>query len=164
MIDEPTNVKRIYSWILNQTQYFTYGRTWFNIPLSILSISSSIGVLLLYAGVERSYGLLVIISGFFLSGIYILGRVLFVTGGQQQDQIMMAWRNPATMLSTVSFLWATSLNAEKNEIPVPEELREFGVIEWSNLYPIYRYMLKMGVQAGALPLCKKMLQDSPENS
>jgi hypothetical protein len=151
--------RKLYAFLVNQNQYFQYGRTWFNIPWNILAVTSQVGVLLIYLGLERENIILLLLSGAIITGIYIAGRFLFTVGGQQADRLMNAWRNPAYALIGVITWYSVTLQAEKMHIPVPDSLKEFGVTEWHDAKRICEFVLENGRRAGAVPLSKKLMGD-----
>jgi len=92
--------------------------------------------------------------------IHLGGRTLFKMGGQQADRLMNAWRNPAYALIGVMTWYAITLQAETLKIPVPESLKEYGVTEWNDAKRICEFVLENGRRAGAIPLCKKLMEAS----
>lgn len=143
--------------LINHNQFFQYGRTWFNIPFNLLAVASQVGVLLLYLDLEQKNNALITLTGIIILVIYLSGRLLFNSGGQQADRIMSSWRTPAHALVGVSLWYSTALIAEKMEIPVPQNFNDFGITEWRDIGKICDYILEYGRRAGAVPLSRRLM-------
>lgn len=153
---------RVYHRVVNYNQWFNYGRTWALLPFTLLQISSYISILLIFFGLEENTTLLAILSGGFILGILGLGYVFFIRGAEQVDKAMLLWRNTPHMISVVAYWYQTTGLAINQDIPVPDEINQFGVKKWDDLYTVYEYMLEKGREAGADPICRKLLKGETE--
>ncbi len=150
-------VKSFYHRVVNYNQWWNYGKSWANVPLSILQYTSHVSVILLLLDVERQRIILLTMTGIIVSLISTVGYFMFKSGGEQIDRIMLNWRNTVHELATVGLWYADTLVAIELGIPVPDELYEFGVEEWEDLFKLYRFVLDKGKKAGALTLCRRYL-------
>ena len=148
-------ISKIYSLIVNLNQWFYYGRSWLNLPVTLLTSLGSISILIIYFGIEQSAELLVILGILFV-GINIgIGLFLFRKKGQQIDTIMYAWRSPLPNLNSVAINFALIGLAEKFEIPIPDQLKDWGVQSWNDLRKINYYILQQGEKAYAKTICQQ---------
>jgi hypothetical protein len=155
-------LKSLYHYVVNFNQWFNYGRSWANIPLNILQVTSYVSIILLFLDVEKNKVLMVMLSGVIIAVIFIVGYFLFRSGAEQVDRVMQNWRNTVHELATVGLWYADTLVVEHLGIPVPEELKEFGIEEWEDLKTLYKYVLDKGKKANAVPLCWKFLGKEKE--
>lgn len=68
---------------------------------------------------------------------------------------MQNWRNALPQLEAVARNLLTIGVAEKLNVPVPEQLRSWGVNDWNDLRKIWDYTLQKGERAYAKPICRK---------
>ena len=87
-------ISRLYSTIVNLNQFYTYGRGWFQIFFSLISIMGSIAVLIIYFNIPQTPELLLTSASIFIVFTIVLGAIMFRTRAQQVDRIMGSWRNP----------------------------------------------------------------------
>jgi hypothetical protein len=149
-----SQLKKIYSSVVNVNQWFNYGKIWLNLPFTLLNITSSISIIFIYLGFEQSAVTLVLFNFTIFAVSLILGYILFRSKAQMVDNMMGVWRSPFIALSTVSVGIIHTELATKLDLPFPSELKEWGMRDWSDLAKLYKYNLTQGKHAQAMSICR----------
>jgi hypothetical protein len=71
------------------------------------------------------------------------------------EEIMGKWRNPLSQLESLARSLLLIDIAEKLNVPVPEQLRSWGIQDWNDLRRMNYYILQKGEKAYAKAICRK---------
>ncbi|MCP8303931.1 MAG: hypothetical protein H3Z50_00425 [archaeon] len=157
-------LRKMYSMIVNLNQWFTYGKAWLLLPITILSSLGSISIIIIYLGIEQSLELLILLGTIFIVTNVGVGVLLFKKKGQQVDIIMQGWRNPLPSASNVSIQLGMARFLKKSGVPFPKELESWGMKDWDDVIKVCRYILKKGEDAYAKPICQQFFEVKGETS
>jgi len=152
------DLKKNFSKIVNLNQWFGYGRSWLTLPLTVLAVSSQFSILLFYFGIDNPIMLITItISSILLS--LVLGYFMFTKRGESIDKTMMTWRNTLVFMAEIMTWEAMLVHAQETNLPFPEELKPYGVKDWSDCRTLFKWILAKGEQSKAKNVVKKFFEE-----
>jgi hypothetical protein len=152
-------IGRIYGLIVNLNQWFSYGRGWLSVPLVVLSVTSQVSILLIYFDRPKDNLLLAVLTGFVALASLGLGYVMFRKNAQQVDNLMATWRSPIYALQSITSYYFLMALADKESLPFPDDLREWGMSNWDDVIKANRYLLSQGKKARAQDICRDFFKD-----
>lgn len=155
---------KVFSYIVNVNQFFRYGRVWLQIGIDFLAFTAYISILIIYFSLPQTPELLGALTFLAIAFLIGMGALLFFFRGQQRDRIMDSWRNPLSYLLTVCWVSGLLEFYKREQIPIPEGLRSWGVENWDDASRIVDYILKVGEDAYAKQICKNFLENKNDFS
>lgn len=146
--------------LMNAKQWFEYSRVLTFPFFFLLTILGNYGILIMYLGLERNPLTLFVmaISTFLI--MTVGGFFLFARKVQSTDTTMQQWRSVWYTFVNTAFLQMLTEFAQKEELPISEHLKEWGLESWEDLGFIIKHILDKGKRARALPIIKEFLDDA----
>lgn len=152
-------IVKLYKLYINVNHFFTYGESRVRIFYYFLSLMSSISILIMFFKLPQSPETLLALSIFISGMLGVIGYLLFRYKAQQIDRMMEMWRNPVHMLSAVALFYGRMELYKKFNLPFPEKLKGWGIESWDDITLIADYMLDLGEDALAQPICRKFFEE-----
>jgi len=150
-------INRVFSAVVNLNQWFTYGKSWLALPLTIVALASQFSILLLFLGVS-DVKILVSITVFGVLASLGFGYVLFKRRGESIDRTMMTWRNTLVFMAELISWEAMLIHAKEANMPFPEELHAYGVNDWDDCRKLFKWILDKGEIAKANEVVKNYFE------
>jgi len=144
--------------VMNLKQWLEYSSKITFPAFFFFQVLGTVGVILLYMGIEGDFGLLFKITFPIFLILFGAGYIFFIKEVQPTDMTMQTWRSVWFTFINTAFLQMLTEFGKREEFPIPDFLKEWGLDSWGDLEKLIKHTVEKGKKAKAQPIIKEFLE------